>query len=183
MARQVEDCRQLAAAWGGRWLASTSTTTSRPTRASGAREYERMLADLADGLVDGVLVYHVDRLTRRPIELEQFLAVVDAAKVSTSGSSPATPTSAPATVCDGAHARCGSRQRVGRNPAGARKMGRTRGGQAARRIDPTVRLRADDTITVRPDEAEVYRALVARFLAGESPRSLATWLNDRRSRR
>ena len=32
-----------------------------------------MLADLADGLVDGVMVYNIDRLTRRPVELEQFL--------------------------------------------------------------------------------------------------------------
>jgi site-specific DNA recombinase len=36
----------------------------------------------------------------------------------------------------------------------------------------------DDRVTVRPDEAEVIRALVARFLAGESARSLATWLDD-----
>lgn len=35
----------------------------------------------------------------------------------------------------------------------------------------------DDRITVRPAEAEVVRVLVARFLAGESLRSLATWLD------
>ena len=40
-----------------------------------------MLTDLADGSRDAVLIYHVDRLTRRPIELEQFLDVVTAAKV------------------------------------------------------------------------------------------------------
>ncbi len=34
-----------------------------------------MLTDLADGSRDAVLIYHVDRLTRRPIELEQFLDV------------------------------------------------------------------------------------------------------------
>jgi DNA invertase Pin-like site-specific DNA recombinase len=44
-------------------------------------DYERMLADLADGTVDAVLVYHIDRLTRRPIELEDFLSAVDRAKV------------------------------------------------------------------------------------------------------
>jgi len=43
--------------------------------------YQRMLADLSDGIRDGVLVYDVDRLTRRPIELEEFLATLDAAKV------------------------------------------------------------------------------------------------------
>ena len=44
-------------------------------------EYERMLADLADGLVDAVLVYNIDRLTRRPAELEQFHEAVDRAGV------------------------------------------------------------------------------------------------------
>jgi hypothetical protein len=40
-----------------------------------------VLTDLADGARDAVLVYHVDRLTRWPIELEQFLDVLTAAKV------------------------------------------------------------------------------------------------------
>src|SRR5690606_26759819 len=35
-----------------------------------------------------------------------------------------------------------------------------------------------DHVTIRPEEAAVYRQLVARFLAGESSRSLAAWLND-----
>jgi hypothetical protein len=35
-----------------------------------------------------------------------------------------------------------------------------------------------DRITHRRDEAEVIRQLVDRYLAGESQRSLATWLND-----
>lgn len=43
--------------------------------------YERMLADLTDGARDAVVVYHVDRLTRRPIELEQFVNVLTAASV------------------------------------------------------------------------------------------------------
>lgn len=40
-----------------------------------------MLADLRDGERDAVLVYHVDRLTRRPLELEQFLQARDTAGV------------------------------------------------------------------------------------------------------
>ena len=42
-------------------------------------EYERMLADVRDGLRDAVIVYNMDRLTRRPIELEEFTAVCEAA--------------------------------------------------------------------------------------------------------
>jgi DNA invertase Pin-like site-specific DNA recombinase len=36
----------------------------------------------------------------------------------------------------------------------------------------------DDKITVRQDEAQVIRPLAERFLAGESLRSLATWLEE-----
>jgi hypothetical protein len=35
-----------------------------------------------------------------------------------------------------------------------------------------------DKMTVRPDEADILRNLVDRFLAGQSLRSLATWLGD-----
>jgi len=34
-----------------------------------------MLSDLADGTRDAVLIYHVDRLTRRPIEAHDALDV------------------------------------------------------------------------------------------------------------
>jgi hypothetical protein len=36
----------------------------------------------------------------------------------------------------------------------------------------------DDKVTVRPAEAEIVRAVVARYLAGETTRSLATWLDE-----
>ena len=42
-------------------------------------QYERMLSDVARGLVDAVIVYHTDRLTRRPIELEAFVQVMEKA--------------------------------------------------------------------------------------------------------
>ena len=40
-----------------------------------------MLGDIESGMVDAVLVYHLDRLTRRPKELEHFLDTLDAAKL------------------------------------------------------------------------------------------------------
>ena len=79
--RQVEDCRKLATSLG--WTVSGEYVDNDVSAYSGKRrpDYERMLADLADGTVDAVLVYHIDRLTRRPIELEDFLSAVDRAKV------------------------------------------------------------------------------------------------------
>jgi site-specific DNA recombinase len=35
-----------------------------------------------------------------------------------------------------------------------------------------------DHVTIRADGAEVHRQIVARFLAGESARSIASWLDE-----
>jgi site-specific DNA recombinase len=81
VARQLEDCRKLAASLG--WSVAEQHVDNDLSAYSGKRRpgYERMLAHLRDGDRDAVIVYHVDRLTRRPIELEQFLEALDAAKV------------------------------------------------------------------------------------------------------
>lgn len=42
-------------------------------------EYERLLRDISDGLIDALIVWHQDRLHRRPVELEHFLTVTDRA--------------------------------------------------------------------------------------------------------
>ena len=39
-----------------------------------------MLGDLASGAIDGMVVYHVDRLHRHPKELEEFFEIVKAAR-------------------------------------------------------------------------------------------------------
>ena len=77
VARQVEDCRRLAASLG--WQVAQEYVDNDLSAYSGKRRpaYEQMLADLTDGLRDAVICYHVDRLTRRPVELEQFVATVD----------------------------------------------------------------------------------------------------------
>lgn len=43
--------------------------------------YARMLSDLAAGERDAVIVYNLDRLHRRPIELEDFVALCERAGV------------------------------------------------------------------------------------------------------
>jgi site-specific DNA recombinase len=43
--------------------------------------YARMLDDLRERQIDGVLVYHLDRLHRQPKELEEFLEVCKLAGV------------------------------------------------------------------------------------------------------
>ena len=77
IARQLADCRAEAKTRG--WViaeeyvdedisASSFSSKIRPA-------YRRMLTDIEDGIRDAVLVYHLDRLHRKPIELEQFVQV------------------------------------------------------------------------------------------------------------
>ncbi len=72
--RQLQDCRRLAQDLG--WTMADEYVDNDLSAYSGKRraEFERMLQDVSDGLRDGVIVYHVDRLTRRPAGLERFLA-------------------------------------------------------------------------------------------------------------
>src|SRR4051812_6818383 len=79
--RQLQDCRRRAEELG--WPVAEEYVDNDLSAFSGKRRpgYERMLADLGDGFRDAVVVYHADRLTRRPIELEQFLDVITAAGI------------------------------------------------------------------------------------------------------
>ncbi len=181
VARQVEDCRTLAAREG--WQVAEEYVDNDISAFSGKRRpsYERMLADLRDGSRDAVIVYHADRLTRRPIELEQFLDVVSAAGVRH------------VRFVSGADVNIGSGDglmvlRIMGAVAAAESA--SKGRRVKRKLDEIAaagmphggRYRPfgfeDDKITVCADEAGVIRAMVARFLAGESVRSLATWLES-----
>ena len=50
----------------------TSATNGKPRP-----RYQQMLADIEAGAVNAVVAYHIDRLWRRPIELEHFLDLAD----------------------------------------------------------------------------------------------------------
>ena len=75
------DCRKLAEQLG--WTIGEEYVDNDISAYSGRKRpaYEAMLEEIAAGRRDAVVVYHADRLTRRPIELEQFLEVVTAAGV------------------------------------------------------------------------------------------------------
>jgi DNA invertase Pin-like site-specific DNA recombinase len=76
VSRQRQDCTELCEAKG--WTPveyldnDTSATNGKPRRA-----YEQMLADIRDGQIGAVVVWDLDRLHRRPIELEYFMALAD----------------------------------------------------------------------------------------------------------
>ncbi len=82
VARQEQDCRAKAEALS--WLVaqvyvdndlSASKDVERPA-------YNRLMADLAAGTINAVVVYDLDRLTRKPAELEAFIDLADRLHVS-----------------------------------------------------------------------------------------------------
>ena len=80
VARQEADCRELA---GRKGWAVADVYVDNDVSAADARkrrpEYERLLEDVKDGRVDAVVVWDLDRLHRRPSELERFFEIADAA--------------------------------------------------------------------------------------------------------
>ena len=79
--RQLQDCRKLAREL--RWPVYDEYVDNDVSAFSGKLRpnYERMLEDVQAGEVDAVIVYNLDRLTRRPIEFEAFNATLAEAGV------------------------------------------------------------------------------------------------------
>lgn len=142
--------------------------------------YQRMLADIAAGSIDAVVVYHLDRLHRRPKELEEFVEVCDAARlkhVATvqgdvdlgTGDGMLVARIMAAVAANESHAKS---RRVRRKMDELAETGKPHGGS-----NRPFGYEAD-RITVRSDEAAIIRDLADRFLAGESLASLVGWLSD-----
>ncbi len=180
--RQVQDCRALAERLG--WPVAEVYEDNDFSAYSGKSRpaYARMLADLRDGTRDAVLVYHVDRLTRRPIELEEFVAALDAARVKhvrfVVGESDLTTGDGLMVVrilgTMAANESATKSRRIKRKNDQQAQAGLPHPGGSMARPFGYER----DKVTIRQDEAAVVRTLVERFTAGESLRSLTVWLDD-----
>lgn len=77
MKRQSEDCHQRAADLG--WHVATVYEDNDVSASTGAPRlaYQRMLGDIDSGQITAVVVWDLDRLTRRPIEVEEFISMAD----------------------------------------------------------------------------------------------------------
>jgi len=179
VARQLEDCRHVAADLG--WPVADEYVDN-DISAYGSKkrpEYQRLLADIADGRRDALIVYHPDRLTRRPIELEHLLQVLHDGRVRhvrfvaggeldmTNGDGLLVLRLLAAVAANESDAKG---RRVRRKLDQVAASGMPHGGWH-RPFGYE-----DDKMTVREDEAAIIRTLADRYLAGESLRSLTTWL-------
>ena len=77
VARQEALCRKLAEAKG--WEVATVYTDNDLSAYSGKARpaYNQMLEDLQGGIVNAVICVDLDRLTRRPSEIEDFILIAD----------------------------------------------------------------------------------------------------------
>ncbi|AMU64654.1 integrase/recombinase [Mycobacteroides abscessus 5S-0422] len=177
--RQLEDCRKLATDRG--WPVGDEYVDNDVSAYSGKprREYARMLEDLKSGTRDAVIVYNLDRLHRRPVELEDFVILCESVGVRDV-----------ATVTadidlgndDGLFmARifaAFAAKESGRKSARIRRKMLQNAEQGLPHGPARPFGYENDKITLRPDEARIVREMVDRYLAGASIRSLTIWLND-----
>lgn len=183
VSRQLADCRAEAKRRGWKVAeeyvdddvsASSFSSKVRPA-------YQRMLADIADGTRDAVLVWHMDRLHRKPIELEQFVQACAAAGLSDvvtlhgemnlekgDGLFVARLLAAVAANESDAKSRRSQRKSLETAEAGLPHFGGSRPFGFE-----------DDRVTHNKVEARAIRESVARILAGESLNSVTKWLAEK----
>lgn len=77
VARQEADCREKAAEKGGVVVRVFSDNDISAWSGKRRPGYQAMLQAIKAGQIDGVVVYNLDRLTRRPIELEEFMELAE----------------------------------------------------------------------------------------------------------
>lgn len=180
MARQETECRRLAAAKGWEVVeppyvdndVSASSGVPRPA-------CERLLTDIRAGRVNGVVVFRLDRLHRRPIELEPFMKLADDHHVSLAS----VDGNVNLATSDGRlHARVMgavashesevTSDRIRSKLAEVASKGAPHGG-----VRPYGFLK--DKIHLDEHEADVIREVVAALLAGQSLRGQCAKLNER----
>ncbi len=179
--RQISDCEQLAER--KHWTVTDRYVDNDISAYRGAArpEYRRLLEDMAAGLIDAVLVWHLDRLHRQPKELEEFFEAVDASGVTrlasvTGDVDLATDDGRFMARILGAVSRKESddkSRRIRRKAEEIALEGRVGGGG-----DRPFGFEAD-RVTIRESEALIIRECAARFLAGDSIRGICADLDER----
>jgi site-specific DNA recombinase len=180
IARQEQDCRALAAQRGWEIVGvyvdnDVSAVGGKPRPA-----YRQLLDDLGEGLFEAVVVWDLDRLHRRPVELEEFLDLADRYKIALASVGGdidlATPQGRMVARIKGAVARQEVEQisrRLRRKQLELAQAGKVGSGG----IRPFGYTR--DRMNVVTDEAVVIREAANRVLAGESLGGIAADLTAR----
>ncbi|MDJ0340784.1 recombinase family protein [Streptomyces sp. H10-C2] len=189
--RQKEDIAELAARAG--WQVSkiyeendTSAYKRRRITLPDGRsvwrvirpEFRQMLKDYEDGVIDGLIVYDLDRLARQPRDLEDLIDLVDHCKrpvigvtgsldlMTENGKAMARVLMAMANKSSADTARRVARERLQRAQDGRSKASRRAFGWK------------EDRVTVEPAEAAALKWAILRFTAGDSWSGIVKKLQD-----
>jgi site-specific DNA recombinase len=181
--RQEEDCRELAARLG--WSISERHVLTDPGRSAWLRSvrrpgWEALLEAIEAGAVDGVIVYHGDRLLRQPRDLEKLIEVAERKRIRV-----ASPTGT--RNLDSADDRYILRIEAAgfcrASDDSSRRIRRAHQARAEKGLPRPGGTRAfgfeRDNITHRPDEVEIARDAVDRLFAGAKMYGVVKWANER----
>lgn len=190
--RQEADCRKLAEQLG--WTVREvypDNSRSAWRRDRKRPEWDRMLADIEAGHLDGILVYHGDRLIRQPWDLELLLKLADDRRIplaSPSGTRDLSNEDDRYILRIEAAGFCRSSadtsRRVRRGIDTRVEKGRPAGGGnrpfgygTPTGTTGTTGKPLFDLKKQVPEEAAVGRVAVARLLAGRSQAAVIAWMN------
>lgn len=176
--RQEQDCRARAASlgWSVEHLYSDNDVSA--TRSASRPAYEQMVSDIRAGEIDAVVVYNLDRLTRKPTELEDFIALAEqqgTRLANVSGDVDLTTANGKMVArMMGAMARAETdrlSERVSRQRLQAVQMGKPLGGR--------YRLFGySKDWGIVPDEAVIVRTLFEKHINGHNMMSLFRWFSE-----
>ena len=178
VARQQEACRAKASALGWSVRSVYVDNDVSASKAVARPEYERLMADIEAGTVKALVVYDLDRLTRKPAELEQFITLADTygvALANVSGDVDLT----------NANGRMIARIKGAVARQEAERIGERNTAQKAQRaamgLPMGTRYRVygyERDWSVNAAEAPIVRDLFGRYVSGESQKSLTRFMVD-----
>jgi len=178
--RQEQDCRALADRKG--WEVADVYVDNDVSAYSGKPRpaWRRVLADVDAGVIGGIICWHVDRLTRTPMELESVIAHAERHGLELATVSGdidlATPTGRMVARMLGAAARHEAEHKAERQRR-ERRQSAERGRVSGGGTRPYGY--GDDRVTVVNSEAAVIREAASRVLSGESLSSVCRDLAGR----
>jgi DNA invertase Pin-like site-specific DNA recombinase len=178
--RQRQDCQALADRRGWEVVEVYEDNDASATNGKPRPSYQRLLADLGADKLEAVVVWSLDRLHRRPAELEEFIDLADRHRVALASvagdinlGTPEGRLHARIMGSVAAHEGDVKRRRVLRKMQELAEQGKANGGGNR----PFGYL--DNRVEVDQVEAELVREAAARVLAGSSLRSIVADWNRR----